>query len=95
MLFTSSRQWMLAGVLSHAESCLNTGLPTIATRVTAYMSWLSSMNVTGTVTVSEMTPFTVTNPDKTWNSAQAMGFQSLISLVLASIQPILIVSLLL
>lgn len=63
MLFTSSRQWVLAGLLSYSGGCWKTGNPTVATRLTAYLSWLSAMNVTGTVTVSEMSPFNATDTD--------------------------------
>ncbi len=57
MMFTSSNQWILAGVTSNGIGCGEAAYSGLYTRVAAYQSWIST-NTNGavsTVTISAST----------------------------------------
>ena len=53
MMFSASQQWTLVGVISYGFGCLNSGYPSVNTRVTYFLDWIRSLNVTGVVTVGD------------------------------------------
>ena len=70
MMFTSSQQWTLVGIISYGYGCFNSGKPSVYTRVTAFLDWIRSMNVTGTVTANIVTT-TITTTTATFSSTTA------------------------
>lgn len=52
MMFTSSHQWVLIGLISYGYLCYNRGFPTLRIRIKAFLRWMQSMNVTDTFTMS-------------------------------------------
>ena len=50
MMFTSLQQWVIVGIMTFNYGCNNRSLPSVHTRVAAYLDWIQSMNVTGSVT---------------------------------------------
>lgn len=79
MLFTASRQWVLVGVISHSLSCSNTGFPSVAGRLTSYLTWIASMNITGTVTVSAMDPFIQITPTTITTSSSSANLTTTVT----------------
>ena len=51
MVFTASRQWVIAGVTSYGKDCAAPPYAGVYTRVAAYLNWIKSLNVTDAVTV--------------------------------------------
>ena len=64
MASTPGRQWVLAGIILLPLGCFEPGCSPIHTRVSAFLAWIQSMNVTGTSTANTIstTPTTRNTP---------------------------------
>ena len=51
MMFSTSQQWTLVGIISYGWNCLNSTYPSVNTRVTYFLDWIRSLNVTDAVIV--------------------------------------------
>jgi hypothetical protein len=49
-MFTSSHQWIIAGITSYGDRCARPNTSGVYTRVVYYLDWIHSMNVTGAIT---------------------------------------------
>ncbi|UJR32729.1 hypothetical protein I4U23_020188 [Adineta vaga] len=55
MFFTESRQWVIVGLTSYGYECASRTYAGIYTRMTFYLDWIRSMNVTDAVTANTIT----------------------------------------
>ena len=65
MSFTSGQQWVLVGMIIYPLGCINPGCSSIHSRVSAFLDWFRSMNVTGTFTANVITTSTSTTTTTT------------------------------
>ena len=47
MIFTKNRQWVITGIVSYGYQCANPIYTAVCTRVSSYVNWIQSMNVSG------------------------------------------------
>lgn len=62
MLFTENRRWVITGIVSYGDGCATPRYAGVYTRVSYYLDWIQSMNITGLMTMnSNIAPITTTS----------------------------------
>lgn len=52
MMFSTAKRWILTGIVIRSVKCQMTFLPIINDKITVYLRWFRSINVTGTISVA-------------------------------------------
>ena len=100
MMFSSSQQWIVVGTTSASYGCALANYAPIFTRVTYYLDWIYSMNVSDAVTIDTATTIPMitnfsTTPvnemiNSTNNGAASQQYVSTLLLISSIILPSLI-----
>ena len=72
MLFTEQQRWVIVGIVSYGYDCATPVYAGVYTRVTYFLDWIRSMNITGLAIATDV----VTMPTTTTSSSSATRLSS-------------------
>ena len=89
MLFTEQQRWEVVGIVSYGYDCASPLYSGVYTRVTYFLDWIRSMNITGLTTATDFVtmPTTTTTSDvmRVSSSGSVAFSKSLLILIVISI----------
>jgi secreted trypsin-like serine protease len=70
MIFTASRQWVVAGIVSYGFGCADPLYAGVYTRVAHYLDWIQSINISYSIAMNTSTPDSVLSTTTVGNQSK-------------------------